>query len=72
MARLAVPTLADWCGVDVLEDGSIERVAVEHEDPEKVTLALKLQERYPPDPEAPGGVPNVLRTGRPEKPDSQQ
>jgi PAS domain S-box-containing protein len=49
-----------------MDDGSVERVAVEHEDPEKVTLALKLQERYPPDPEASSGVPNVLRTGRPE------
>jgi PAS domain S-box-containing protein len=49
-----------------MDDGSVERVAVEHEDPEKVTLALKLQERYPPDPEASSGVPKVLRTGRPE------
>jgi PAS domain S-box-containing protein len=39
---------------------------VEHPDPEKVVLALKLQERYPPDPEAPGGVYGVLRSGRPE------
>ena len=37
-----------------------------HEDPQKVALALKLQERYPTDPESPGGVPHVLRTGRPE------
>jgi len=66
VARLVVPTLADWCAVDVLDDGSVERVAVEHEDPEKVTLALKLQESYPPAPDAPSGVPNVLRTGRPE------
>jgi hypothetical protein len=56
VARLAVPTLADWCAVDVLEDGSVERLAVEHPDPEKVVLALKLQERYPQDPEASGGV----------------
>src|SRR5215207_1264589 len=67
VARLAVPTLADWCAVDGLEeDGSVERLAVEHEDPEKVALAVKLQERYPSDPDAPSGVPNVLRTGRPE------
>ena len=67
VARLAVPTLADWCAVDVLEeDGSVERLAVEHEDPQKISLALKMQERYPPDPEARSGVPNVLRTGRPE------
>ena len=66
VARLTVPTLADWCAVDVLEDDSVERLAVEHPDPAKVALALKLQERYPPDPDEPGGVQGVLRTGRPE------
>jgi PAS domain S-box-containing protein len=66
VARLAVPTLADWCAVDVLEDGSVERLAVEHQDPEKVAMGMKLQERYPPDPEAAVGLPNVLRTGRAE------
>src|SRR5215216_6446511 len=35
VARLAVPTLADWCAVDVMEeDGTVERLAVEHSDPE--------------------------------------
>jgi PAS domain S-box-containing protein len=62
VARFAVPTLADWCAVDVLEGGSVERLAVEHPDPDKVALALKLQARYPADPE----VPEVLRTGRVE------
>jgi PAS domain-containing protein len=50
--------------VDVLgEDGSTERLAVAHENSEKVPLALKLQERYPADLKAPSGLPNVLRTG---------
>jgi PAS domain S-box-containing protein len=67
VARLAVPHLADWCAVDVLEeDGSTRRLAVEHQDPAKVALALELQERYPTSPEAPSGLPNVLRTGRSE------
>jgi hypothetical protein len=62
-----VPRLADWCVVDVLEDdGSLQRLAAEHEDPEKVALARDLQERYPPDPDAPYGVDNVVRTGQPE------
>ena len=67
VAELAVPTLADWSVLDVLEDdGSIVRLAAAHEDPAKVELARRLQERYPTDPEAPRGVPNVLRTGTPE------
>jgi PAS domain S-box-containing protein len=67
VARLAVPTLADWSAVDVLEgDGSVERLAVEHTDPEKVALAYELEQRYPPDPDAPRGLRQVLRTGEPE------
>jgi signal transduction histidine kinase/putative methionine-R-sulfoxide reductase with GAF domain len=67
VARLVVPTLADWCAVDILDkDGSVERLAVEHEDPEKVVWVQELQERYPPDPDASRGVANVLRTGEPE------
>jgi PAS domain S-box-containing protein len=67
VAYLAVPTLADWCAVDVVaEDGSVERLAVAHPDPKKVELAYELQERYPTDPDAPYGIPNVLRTGEPE------
>ena len=67
VARLVVPTLADWCAVDVLEeDGSVERLAVEHLDPEKVELAYELQERYPPDPETTRGVRKVLETGEPD------
>jgi PAS domain S-box-containing protein len=64
VARLAVPYLADWCAVDVLEeDGSLERLAVTHQDPRKVALAYELQRRYPADPEARYGVSQVLRTG---------
>jgi PAS domain S-box-containing protein len=49
MAKLAVPHLADWCLVDVTEEyGSIRRLTVYHEDPEKVALAHELQERYAP------------------------
>ena len=67
VARLAVPRLADWCVVDVVEvDGSLQRLAAEHEDPEKVALARRLQERYPPDPDAPYGVNHVVSTGRSE------
>ncbi|HUQ86975.1 MAG TPA: ATP-binding protein, partial [Vicinamibacterales bacterium] len=63
VAQLAVPTIADWCAVDILNDaGDLERLAVAHVDPGKVELARTLQERYPPDPDAPGGVHQVIRT----------
>ncbi|MEJ8835153.1 ATP-binding protein [Ramlibacter sp. AN1133] len=67
IARLAVPHFADWCAVDMLEGGNrFERVAVAHVDEAKVRLAHELHERYPPDPAAPGGAWNIVRTGRPE------
>jgi PAS domain S-box-containing protein len=67
LARLSVPQLADWCAIDMVgPDGSIDRLAVAHEDPDKVVRALELQERYPPDPDDPHGVSFVIRTGEPE------
>lgn len=67
VARLAVPRIADWCSVDVvLEDGSMSNLAVTHADPAKVALAEELRRRSPPDPQAPQGPANVVRTGEPE------
>ena len=64
VARLAVPGVADWCSVEVVEDdGSLKPVAVAHTDPAKVKWADELRERYPPDPRDDGGVYEVLRTG---------
>ena len=67
VARLAVPALADWCGVDVLDDrGLRHRLAVHHQDPAKIDLARELDERFPPDPSAETGVYGVLKTGKPQ------
>jgi signal transduction histidine kinase/CheY-like chemotaxis protein len=68
VARLAVPRLADWCAVDLVVEGqpSPRRLAVAHVDPTKVSLALELDAKYPPQPDALTGVPSVLRTGRSE------
>ncbi|HVG21246.1 MAG TPA: PAS domain S-box protein, partial [Blastocatellia bacterium] len=67
VARLTVPRLADWCGVEMVEeDGHSRPLAVAHSDPAKVEFARELSRRYPPDPDAPIGVPNVLRTGKSE------
>ena len=67
VAQLAVPTIADWCAVDLLSpEGGVERVTVAHIDPAKVKWAYELQQRYPVDMSAPTGLPRVLRTGEPE------
>lgn len=70
LARLTqrlVPTLADWCAVDVLDDrGRVVRISVHHSDPDKIAVARDLEMRYPADPNAQHGVSNVLRTGESE------
>ena len=67
LARLAVPELADWCTVDIVErDGSIHRMAAAHRDPARDALVRDVLRHYPPDPNGPGPIVKVLRTGRPE------
>lgn len=66
LADLLVGAIADWCVVDVLEPNEpVTRVAVAHADPAKRGLAEEIQRRYPTDPDAPGGVRDVIRTGIP-------
>lgn len=68
IARLTVPTLADWCSVDIVDPTTNvqRRAATAHVDPEKVRVAEELGRRYPPDPSATVGAPNVIRTGKSE------
>jgi PAS domain S-box-containing protein len=66
VAELAVPHIADWCAVHILdEDGSVRELAVAHVDPAKVELARELQRRYPPAPDERSGVHLVVQTGQP-------
>src|SRR6185437_13619014 len=67
IASLAVPQIADWCGIDIVDDkGVLQHVAVAHKDPKKVKWAKELQKKQPIDMNAPTGVPNILRTGQSE------
>jgi PAS domain S-box-containing protein len=67
LSDLAVGTIADWCGVDLVEDaGRLRNVAVAHIDPAQVALAVEFRARYPVDEGADTGVPNVIRTGQSE------
>ncbi|MBN9113315.1 MAG: SpoIIE family protein phosphatase [Pseudonocardia sp.] len=81
LADLVVPEIADWCVVHLLRQdwvnggggGGVEQIAVAHDDPAKIDFVLRVQERYPPDPTAPGSAFEVTRTGEaaffPEIPD---
>ncbi|MBD2515980.1 PAS domain S-box protein [Nostoc sp. FACHB-973] len=49
VANLAVPTLADWCIVDVFqEDWSSKQIAIAIADPTKQNILDEIQRRYPP------------------------
>lgn len=66
VANLAVPYFADWSAVDVLEDGSLRRLAVSHQDLAKLELANELSRTYPVNLAEDEGVAAVLRTGKPQ------
>jgi PAS domain S-box-containing protein len=61
IARLTVPTLADWCAVDLVdEEGELRRVALVHSDPDRVTEAASVSDGGP-DPT----LRELVRGGRP-------
>jgi PAS domain S-box-containing protein len=64
VANLAVPQIADWCAVDIVKEGSVDRLAVAHVDPAKCELAQLVRDRYE-NPDSPYSVPFVMRTGTP-------
>ncbi|MEH2422124.1 MAG: ATP-binding protein [Nostoc sp.] len=68
VAQLAVPTLADWCIVDVVESNSLvfSNPVVAASQPQKEALVRKLRQLYPISIDADYGLPKVLRTGEPE------
>jgi PAS domain S-box-containing protein len=63
VAELAVPEFADWCVVDVLDDGELERIALVHRDPEKRSVTEELRRRYPTGDR---GSARVVQTGESE------
>jgi len=65
VARLAVPEIADWCTIKVLDgEGRLQPVVTAHTDPAKEPIAHEYERRYPPDP-AGAGEAAVARTGVP-------
>lgn len=68
VAQLAVPALADWCFIDIVENNltPFSEPVVAASDPEKEALLLELRRRYPLPTDADYGASKVLRTGEPE------
>ena len=49
VAELAVPDIADWCTVTVVDaHGALQRLAVVHADPAKRELSEEYQRKFPP------------------------
>jgi PAS domain S-box-containing protein len=42
MAHLSIPELADWCLINVVENGHLQRATIAHRDPAKAALAEEL------------------------------
>ncbi len=64
LAKLAVPALADWCSVAVLDEhGAITTVAIHHPDPAKLAIAQELLRDYPNQADRPYGAAQVIRSG---------
>ena len=68
LARASVPRLGDWCAVDVVTNPDstdwpppIARLAVVHQDPAKLALAVELERRYPPDWSQQTGLAAAIR-----------
>lgn len=66
IAQLTTPTIADWCVVDIIEDGKIHRVASAHREEAKERLVQELERRYPPGWDSPQPGVLALRTGEPQ------
>jgi PAS domain S-box-containing protein len=64
VAEIAIPEIADWCGVSILDvHGALQQVAAAHVDPVQRELGEELNRRYPPDPSSNTGTVQVVRTG---------
>ncbi|MGH2875431.1 MAG: SpoIIE family protein phosphatase [Solirubrobacteraceae bacterium] len=66
VAQLAVPTVVDWCAVDLIDEhGERQSVAVAHSDPERLALAEQLRAYEPEQLDRREGIGRVFTTGRP-------
>ncbi len=67
LANLLVPTLADWCAIDLaVGEETYQPIASVHLDSAKETLVLELQKWLLSHPDTNYGCPKVLRERKPD------
>jgi PAS domain S-box-containing protein len=66
LARLSVPSFADWCEVYLLDERRRIRLIGASADPSREAALRRLWESYPPRWDSPSPVVRVLKTGRSE------
>jgi PAS domain S-box-containing protein len=66
LARLAIPMLADWCIVDVLEDDGVtlRQVTVAAADPTKERILREMRSLYQPTLDSPQPAARALRAAK--------
>ncbi len=65
VANLAVSRIADWCEIDLVKNsGEIDRVAVAHKNPKKVSWAKKIIKLNILKSDPSTGTAKVMRTGK--------
>jgi signal transduction histidine kinase len=65
LARLALPLLAEWCIIDVLDHSGVRRLARAHVDAEGEAVLAEMERRFPAGGSSPHATSRVMRTGVP-------
>ena len=64
VVQIAIPEVADWCAVSVLDDaGVLQEVATAHVDEGQREIGAEISRRFPADPRADSGSYRVARSG---------
>jgi len=64
-AKLTVPSLADWCAIDVLnEQGQLKRIAVIHQDQKMTDYLFEFEKRFPTTEKNSADLYAAIKTGK--------
>jgi signal transduction histidine kinase/ActR/RegA family two-component response regulator len=64
IAEAAVPALADWCIVELVEEPAGAQLIAAHADPAKVPFVLELSRRFRQTDDREMGIAGVIRSGK--------